>query len=34
MATLATQFGEALGRIEPDDDAENARDAHRRVSAV
>jgi hypothetical protein len=34
MATLATQFKAALGRIEPDKDAENAAEAHKQVSAV
>lgn len=34
MATLATQFKDALGNIEPGDDAKNAADAHKQVSAV
>ena len=34
MATLATQFREALGNIEPEDDARNAADAHKQVSDV
>lgn len=34
MATLATQFREALGNVEPDDDAANAKAAHKLVSDV
>lgn len=34
MATLATQFKAALGRIEPEEDAKNAADAHKQVSAA
>ena len=34
MATLATQFKQALGDIEPTDDAKNASDAHKQVSSV
>lgn len=34
MATLATQFRSALSRIEPDEDAKNAADAHTQVSTV
>lgn len=34
MATLATQFKVALGNIEPGDDAKNAAEAHKQVSAV
>lgn len=34
MTTLATQFKQALGSIEPGDDAKNAADAHKQVSAV
>jgi len=34
MATLATQFKAALGRIEPEKDAKNAAEAHRQVSAA
>ena len=34
MATLATQFSAALSNIEPEDDAKNAADAHKQVSAV
>ncbi len=34
MATLATYFGDALSSIEPEDDAKNAADAHKQVSAV
>jgi len=34
MATLATQFKQALGGIEPGDDAKNAADAHKQVSAA
>jgi hypothetical protein len=32
MATLATQFKVALSRIEPEEDAKNAADAHRQVT--
>lgn len=32
MATLATQFREALSAIEPGEDAEHAQDAHKQVS--
>ncbi len=34
MATLATQFREALSAIEPGDDAKHAQDAHKQVSKV
>jgi hypothetical protein len=34
MSTLATQFTEALGNIEPEEDAKNAAEAHKRVSEV
>ena len=34
MATLATQFKDALSNIEPGEDAKNAADAHMQVSAV
>jgi hypothetical protein len=34
MATLATQFRDALGNIEPGDDARNAAEAHKQVSAL
>lgn len=34
MATLATQFKVALGRIEPEKDATNAAEAHKQVSAA
>ena len=34
MATLATQFKQALGDIEPGGDANNAADAHKQVSAA
>ncbi len=34
MATLATQFKAALGRIEPEEDAKNAAEAHKKVSAA
>lgn len=34
MASLATQFKVALGRIEPKEDAANAAEAHRRVTEV
>lgn len=34
MGTLATQFKAALSRIEPDDDAKNAAEAHKEVSAA
>ncbi|WP_433496818.1 NucA/NucB deoxyribonuclease domain-containing protein [Sphaerimonospora sp. CA-214678] len=34
MATLATQFREALSAIEPGDDAKHAEDAHKQVSKV
>ena len=34
MATLATQFKAALGRIEPEEDANNAAEAHKEVSAA
>lgn len=34
MATLATQFKDALGNIEPGEDAKNAAEAHKQVSAV
>jgi SMODS-associated and fused to various effectors sensor domain len=33
-ATLATQFKDALGNIEPGDDAKNAAEAHKQVSTV
>lgn len=32
MATIATQFRQALGNIEPSADADHAQDAHTRVS--
>lgn len=34
MATLATQFKAALSRIEPEEDAKNAAEAHKQVRAV
>ena len=34
MSTLATQFAAALGNIEPEEDAKNARDAHKQVRDV
>lgn len=34
MATLAKQFKAALGRIEPEEDAENAAEAHKQVTAA
>jgi hypothetical protein len=34
MATLATQFKAALGRIEPETDAKNAQEAHKQVTAA
>ena len=34
MATFATQFRAALSRIEPEEDAKNAAEAHRQVSAA
>lgn len=34
MATLATRFGQALSGIEPEEDAKNAAEAHKQVSAA